>query len=204
MRLPALWLRIFSYLHSSHITFIGLLPRFIFFVKVLFRRRDINHFSRTSFNKFLNLCRPLVGKDLRVRRSIPVLSNFSWSYNFHRRIPPFHLFPASLVSRSRVSNTLGFFPSRVFTLALGYFIRLSPLNGKESSLFVPSFLDLLPCPYGTLPTPLSFGCVLFVHRFILFYEKLKHFLSISFSLYLYYSRNFPLVKGFLKKSLNFF
>jgi len=59
----ALWyLRIFSYLHSSHVKFIGLLPRFIFFVKVPFWRRDINHRSRTSFNKFFNRFRPLVGR----------------------------------------------------------------------------------------------------------------------------------------------
>ena len=52
---PRFSLRIFSYLHSSHITFIGLLPHFIFFVKVPFRRWDINHFLRTSLNKFLPL-----------------------------------------------------------------------------------------------------------------------------------------------------
>ena len=52
----------YYYLHSSHITFIGLLPRFIFFAKVPFRYRDVNHFHRTSFNKFPLHCRlPSVG-----------------------------------------------------------------------------------------------------------------------------------------------
>ena len=51
----------------------------------------------------------------------------------------------------------------------------------------------------------SFGKTLFVHwGFLrLFFESFKHFLFVSFFLYLYYSRYFSFVKGFLKKSLGF-
>ena len=66
MRLPALWLRIFSYLHSSHITFIGLLPRFIFFVKVPFRSSENNHFHVPPLTFFAST--PTSRRHLRVRR----------------------------------------------------------------------------------------------------------------------------------------
>ena len=152
-------LRIFSYLHSSHITFIGLLPLFIFFVKVPFGR-GINHFRRTSFNKISNHFRPLVGRDLRVRRSIPVLFNFSRSYNGHCTVPPFHLFPASFVPRLRFPSKPRFFSLRALAQVLGYFyIRRLPPNGKESSLFVPSFLVFFRRIPTALcqPSLLSFG-----------------------------------------------
>ena len=136
-------------MHSSHITFIGLLPRFLFFVKVPFRRWDRNHRSVPPLTNFLNLCRPPVGRDLRIRRSIPVLFSFSRSYNGHCRVPPFHLFPVSLVPRLRFPSIAEAFFTTSF-LVLGFSFRLPPPNGKESSLFVPSFLLVL-CRIPTAP-----------------------------------------------------
>ena len=49
--LPTLLLRISIYLHSSHIAFIGLLPRFIFFVKVPSWRGIKNHLSVPPLTK---------------------------------------------------------------------------------------------------------------------------------------------------------
>ena len=136
----ALILRIFSYLHSSHITFIGLLPRFIFFAKVPFGRWDINHFLRTSLNKFSYHCRPLVGRDLRVRRSIPVLFSFSRSYNGHRRVPPFHLFPATFVLRLRFPSMPEFSLFALFTPSLGYSILgVSLQMGRNHRFSYPPF-----------------------------------------------------------------
>ena len=59
----------------------------------------------------------------------------------------------------------------------------------------------LPYPYGALPNSLFSSLVWLcfmsssVHPL---FVKLKHFLCVSFFLYLYYSRNFPFVKRFLK------
>ena len=106
-------------------------------------------------NKFLYfLCRPPVGRDLRVRRSIPVLFSFSRSYNGHRRVPPFHLFSVSLVSRLRVPSIIEalFIASpRVFPRfgVLGYsFLGFRLIMGRNHRFLYPPFFYFLPYPYG--------------------------------------------------------
>ena len=98
-------------------------------------------------NKFpIYHCRPLVGRDLRVRRSIPVLFSFSRSYNGHRRVPPFHLFSVSLVSRLRVPSIIEalFIASpRVFPRfgVLGYsFLGFRLIMGRNHRFSYPPFL----------------------------------------------------------------
>ena len=90
-------------------------------------------------------------------------------------------------------------PSTVFRF------RLSPLRGKESSLFVPSFLGFFAASLRHFADTrrLRFMCAS-VFSFFYFFESFKHFLLVSFSLCLYYSINFPFVKGFLKNFFNFF
>lgn len=201
----AVSLRIFPYLHSSHITFIGLLPLFIFFVKVPFWRW-INHFLRTSSNKFFNLCRPPVGRDLRVRRSIPVLFSFSRSYNGHCLVPPFHLFPATFVLRLRFPSMPEFSLFALFTLPLGYSILGVCLQmGRNHRFSYPPF----PYSFAVSLRPfvnLSFWLTLF-YLFIGLSSFLKDWnifcLFLSF-LYLYYSRKKSFVKGFLKNFFEFF
>ena len=106
-----------------------------------------------------------------------------------------HIVGRSYRSRSRLPSTAIFLCS-----SLLYFRHL-PHLGKESSLFVPSFLFFSsPHPCGTLPTPVG-GNNYFIGVSSRFFERLKHFLFVSIFLYLYYSRKKSFVKGFLKKNL---
>ena len=73
--------------------------------------------------------------------------------------------------------------------------------GRNHRFLYPPLFGFVAVSLRLLANPHFVGYVLFVHWFVLFFERLKHFLFFSFFLYLYYIKYFPFVKGFLK---NFF
>ena len=179
--------------------------------------------SRTYLLIFTS-CRPPVGRDyvyvgvspslsvlfLEATPNIPVylLSSFShlsffsasiaWRCAFRLQNPRFRQTLFFVIIFSEISFLT--LQSIVFR-----FFRLSPRRGKESSLFVPSFL-FFPFAVSLRHFADSFGSPLSVHRCVphIFYESLKHFLFRFFFLYLYYSTKKRFVKCFLKNFLENF
>ena len=84
-----------------------------------------------------------------------------------------------------------------------FFFRLLPPNGKESSLFVPSFtlfLRRIPTTLCRFPSAYHISSLVFP----LFVEQTEHFLFCFFFLYLYYNKNISFVNTFLKNFFHFF
>ncbi len=94
----------------------------------------------------------------------------------------------------RFSTEKSFFKGLVSS-SLGFRLNM----GRNHRFLYPPFFFSLPYPYGCPPTPVD---LYFIFASVVpLFESLKHFLFRSFTLYLYYSRYFSFVKGFLK---NFF
>ena len=68
--------------------------------------------------------------------------------------------------------------------------RLSPHCGKESSLFVPSFRGFFRRVPATLCRLLSAMLYVCIGFYSCFFVHFKHFLFVSFFLYLYYTTKF--------------
>ena len=198
--------------------FIGLLPRFLFFVKVPYHgiypfhsplppltlfpfsadSLSANFVRRSIFRNHFSNIPPVIFHALFAQRSLralgysvesPLLAldRYPFCFSAAGRLPEFRQFP--------LCSVLNFHRSLVFSgcrLTVGRNHRFSypPFN-----VFVRRIPTALCRPPVDLLTRASVCSLI---------EISKHFLFVSFFLYLYYSTYFLFVKGFLKNFLNFF
>ena len=130
----------------------------------------------------------------RVLRSLPR------RFPTAERLPELRQFPICPVLSSLPNAYLGFWCPYTFWQRLSVCLT----TGRNHRFLYPPFFyyRFARLPLCRIPTTACriLRLLRLVHRcFLHFYERYKHFLFRSFFLYLYYSKFFVFVKGFLKK-----
>ena len=129
--MPLILFRLLSYFTPSLKSFIGLLPSFLFFVKVPFVA--ISHLTLPPLTFFIVLLRRAPMSQHRLTPYVGV-SFFSIFFIVDLLLFSFRLYRLA----ERFRSMPWFFQTALVHLGYSLF-RLLPPNGKESSLFIPSF-----------------------------------------------------------------